>query len=240
MGLVERLEYFTMQGDAVSFNLITGADAERHPSIILHTAKGDYKITMMLSGGTYVDYTVEKVECTHGTTDEPAEPTDVFVHTSGEFNYSTEAALGTKEFAWWNKRTEDAIKAGGTDDGATVASYDAETGVFTYRTKAVDGPWWADQFFYKVGVSGNVTVKFTITVSGFEGETGEITINGQVFTVTNGVALDVEYKSFGGTTISIQLGKMADDSNLYGPIDGELVVTFANMSVIKQLKIKVL
>ena len=229
MGRVERLEYFTMQGDAVSFNLITGADAERHPSIILHTAKGDYKITMMLSGGAYVDYTVEKVECTHGTTDEPAEPAEVFVHTSGEFNYSGEAALGTKEFSFWNWRVQENLETPERgEDKNTVTSYDSETGTFHYKSYAEAGEWWHDQFFYKVGVSGNVTVRFTITVSGFEGETGEITINGQVFTVTNGVALDVEYTTFAATTISIQLGKNGG-SNLTGYLD----VTFANMSVIK-------
>ena len=223
-GIVVNLEYFTVAGDGVTFNIITGADVGRVVSIVLHTAQGDYKVSMRLDGNTYADYTVEKVDCTHSSSGEPSEPTEVFAQTSGQFNYSGEAGLGAKEFAWWNQRAEQ-----GVDNGQTIATYDAETNTFTYNTVSVDGPWWADQFFYKVGESGQVKVSFTITVTGFEGTTGSITINGQVYEITNGVALDVEFNTFNATTISIQLGAAAGDVNLYGTLS----VTFTNMSIIK-------
>ena len=228
-GIVVNLEYFTVAGDGVTFNIITGADVGRVVSIVLHTAQGDYKVSMILDGNTYADYTVEKVDCTHASSSEPSEPVDIFEQTSGQFNYSGEAALGTKELSFWNWRVQENLETPERgEDKNTVATYDAETKTFHYSSYAEAGEWWHDQFFYKSGVSGQVKVSFTITVAGFEGETGEITINGQVYTVTNGQALDVEYNTFNATTISIQLGK-AGGTNLTGYLN----VTISGMSIVK-------
>ena len=184
---------------------------------------------MRLDGNTYADYTVEKVDCTHSSSSEPSEPVDIFEQTSGQFNYSGEAALGTKELSFWNWRVQENLETPERgEDKNTVATYDAETKTFHYSSYAEAGEWWHDQFFYKAGESGQVKVSFTITVAGFEGEIGEITINGQVYTVTNGQALDVEYNTFNATTISIQLGKSGGTN-----LTGYLNVIISGMSIIK-------
>ena len=73
IGSIANIDFATLYNDNVHFNVITGAQLERNVSVVLHTAVGDFKVTIVIVGGTYNSYIVEETECNH-TVVEPEEP----------------------------------------------------------------------------------------------------------------------------------------------------------------------
>ena len=73
IGSIALLDFATLNNDHVHFNVVTGAQSERNVSVVLHTAAGDFKVTIVIVGGAYNSYIVEEAECNH-TVVEPEEP----------------------------------------------------------------------------------------------------------------------------------------------------------------------
>ena len=73
IGSIAFLDFATLNNDHVHFNAVTGAQSERNVSVVLHTAAGDFKVTIVIVGGAYNSYIVEEAECNH-TVVEPEEP----------------------------------------------------------------------------------------------------------------------------------------------------------------------
>lgn len=73
IGSIAGIDFVNLHNDNVHFNVITGAQSERNVSVVLHTAAGDFKVTIVIVGGAYNSYIVEETECNH-TVVEPEEP----------------------------------------------------------------------------------------------------------------------------------------------------------------------
>ena len=65
IGSIALLDFATLNNDHVHFNVVTGAQSERNVSVVLHTAAGDFKVTIVIVGGAYNSYIVEEAECNH-------------------------------------------------------------------------------------------------------------------------------------------------------------------------------
>ena len=53
IGSIALLDFATLNNDHVHFNVVTGAQSERNVSVVLHTAAGDFKVTIVIVGGAY-------------------------------------------------------------------------------------------------------------------------------------------------------------------------------------------
>ena len=74
IGAVANYEFLELNDELVNVNIITGAEAERVVSIVLHTVSGDFKVSMTISGGIYSSYLVESVTCNHSIEPEAPAP----------------------------------------------------------------------------------------------------------------------------------------------------------------------
>ncbi len=71
VGSVDHIDKPTLTAEYLEVNIVTGAESNRNVSIILHTDNGDFKLTMIISGGVYTnECTVESVDCNHETNEE--------------------------------------------------------------------------------------------------------------------------------------------------------------------------
>lgn len=69
IGIVERVDRADIWTRSMEINIITGAENPRTVSVIVHTAKGDFKVSFTISGnvtsGEYLTHSVTAVDCTH-------------------------------------------------------------------------------------------------------------------------------------------------------------------------------
>ncbi len=71
IGSIANFELIKLTDTYLQVNIITGAEAKRDVSIILHTDNGDYKLTMSIVSGSYSgNCTVESVTCNHESNEE--------------------------------------------------------------------------------------------------------------------------------------------------------------------------
>ena len=67
VGSIALLDFATIfaNENLIQFNVVTGAEPGRIVSVVLHTANGDYKLSLTLENGEYKSFTEEAVTCNH-------------------------------------------------------------------------------------------------------------------------------------------------------------------------------